>query len=153
MTPASSKDFPDIQANIECRFTLKLLRDMIKTCTQMHRTDKYSQHSSIIWPVRLSGWVFVYRLSGCGFSSRCCHLITVGSEIPFSKKLTGFYMIVVYTEKCFLTDFSFLREIESFRLIPFLFFYLVLLYALFAAFWEAVYDKIILLCFQFLEMN
>ena len=36
---------------IECRFTLKLVRDMIITYSQMHRTDKYSQHSLIIWPV------------------------------------------------------------------------------------------------------
>ena len=33
---------------IECRFTLKRARDMIITYSQMHRTDKYSQHSSII---------------------------------------------------------------------------------------------------------
>ena len=59
---------------IECRFTLKLVRDMIITYSQMHRTDKYSQHSSIIWPVWLNGWVFVYELSGCGFECRCCHL-------------------------------------------------------------------------------
>ena len=31
------------------------IRDMIKTYSQMHRTDKYSQHSSIIWPVWLNG--------------------------------------------------------------------------------------------------
>ena len=36
---------------IECRFTLKLVRDMIITYSQTHRTDKDSQHSSIIWPV------------------------------------------------------------------------------------------------------
>ena len=48
---------------VECGFALKLVRDMIITYSQMHRTDKYSQHSSIIWP-----------LSGCGFESRCCHL-------------------------------------------------------------------------------
>ena len=46
--PASSKEFLDIQATIECGFTLKRVRDMIKTYSQMHRTDKYSQHSSII---------------------------------------------------------------------------------------------------------
>ena len=40
----------------------------------MHRTDKYSQHSSIIWPVWLNGWVFVYELNDCGFESRCSHL-------------------------------------------------------------------------------
>ena len=41
----------------------------------MHRTDKYSQHSSVIWPVWLNGCVFVYELSGCGFKSRCSHSI------------------------------------------------------------------------------
>ena len=45
----------DIQATIECGFTLKRVRDMIRTYSQMHRTDKYSQHSSIIWPVWLNG--------------------------------------------------------------------------------------------------
>ena len=75
MAPASSKEFLDIQATVECGFTLKLVRDMIKTYNQMHRTDKYSQLSSIIWPVWLNGWVFVYELSGCGFESRCSHLI------------------------------------------------------------------------------
>ena len=41
--------------------------------TDMHRTDKYSKHSSIIWSVWLNGWVFVYERSGCGFESRCSH--------------------------------------------------------------------------------
>ena len=40
----------------------------------MHHTDKYSQHSSIIWPVWLNGWVFIYKLNDCGFESRCSHL-------------------------------------------------------------------------------
>ena len=49
------KEFLDIQATIECGFTLKRVRDMTRTYSQMHRTDKYSQHSSIIWPVWLNG--------------------------------------------------------------------------------------------------
>ena len=40
----------------------------------MKQAHKYSKHSSIIWPVRLDGWVFVYKLSGSWFKSRCCHL-------------------------------------------------------------------------------
>ena len=40
----------------------------------IHRTDKYSQHSSIVWPVWLNGRVFVYELSGCGLESSCSHL-------------------------------------------------------------------------------
>ena len=39
----------------------------IRTYSQMHRTDKYSQHSSIIYPVWLNDWVFVDELSTCGF--------------------------------------------------------------------------------------
>ena len=53
--PASSKEFLDIQATIECGFTLKRVPDMIITYSQMHRTDKFSQHSSIIWPAWLNG--------------------------------------------------------------------------------------------------
>ena len=51
----------------QCGFTLKGVRDMVRTYSQMHRTDKYSQHSSIIWPVWSNGWVFAYELNGCGF--------------------------------------------------------------------------------------
>ena len=42
---------------------------------QMHRTDKYSQHNSTIWPVWLNGWVFVYKLTGCVLESLCSHYI------------------------------------------------------------------------------
>ena len=72
--PVSSKEFLDIQAILERRFTLKRVHDMIKTYSQMRRIDKYLQHSSIIWPVWLNGLVFVCELSGCGFKSRCSHL-------------------------------------------------------------------------------
>ena len=55
-------------------FTLKHLHDMIRTCSQMHHADKYSQHSSVIWPVWLNGWVFVHKLSSCEFEPHCSHL-------------------------------------------------------------------------------
>ena len=61
----------DIQETIECGFTLKRVRDMTRTYSQMHRTDKYSEHNSIIWPVWLNGSVFVYKLSGPGFEYSC----------------------------------------------------------------------------------
>ena len=67
-------DVPYRMYPIECRFTLKRGRDMIRTYSQIHRTDKYSQLSSIIWPVWLNGSVFVYELSGCRFESCCSHL-------------------------------------------------------------------------------
>ena len=54
-----SKEFLEIQATVECRFTLRYVSDMIRNCTQMHCTNKHPQHSSIIWPVWLNGWVFV----------------------------------------------------------------------------------------------
>ena len=37
--------------------------------SQMHQTDKHSEHSSIICLVWPNGWVFVYELSGSGFGS------------------------------------------------------------------------------------
>ena len=54
--------------------SLKRVREMIKIYTQMHRTDNYSQHSSMIMPLWPSDWVFIYELSGCGFESSCSHL-------------------------------------------------------------------------------
>ena len=47
---------------------------MTRKSSQRHRIDKYSKHSSIIWPVWLNDWVFVYRLSDCGLESCCSHL-------------------------------------------------------------------------------
>ena len=52
---ATGLEFSGIQATMECGFTLKRVRDMIRTYSQMNRTVKYSQHSSIIWPVWLNG--------------------------------------------------------------------------------------------------
>ena len=44
----SRKEFVDIQATRECGFTLKHVRDMTRTCSESHRTDKYTQLSSVI---------------------------------------------------------------------------------------------------------
>ena len=44
----SSKEFLDVQEAIECGFTLKGLRNMTRTYSQIHLTDKYSGLSSII---------------------------------------------------------------------------------------------------------
>ena len=64
----SSKEFLDIQATIEYGFTLKRVQDMVRTYSQLHRTDKYSEHSSIIRSVWPNGCVFVYEQSGLGWS-------------------------------------------------------------------------------------
>ena len=58
----------------DCSWTQIQVCDMIRKYSNMHSTNKYSQHSSIIWPVWLNGWMFVYELSGCGFESSCSHL-------------------------------------------------------------------------------
>ena len=63
------QELVDIQATIELRAILKLVREMVSTCGQMHYRDKYSNNNSIIWTAWLSGWTFVYELSGCGFES------------------------------------------------------------------------------------
>ena len=59
---------------IACGSTLKRVHDMIVTYNQLHRTNKYSQHSSVNLLVWQNGWVFVYELSGCGFESHCSQL-------------------------------------------------------------------------------
>ena len=70
-----------------------------RTYSQMHRTDKYSGHSSIIWPVCLNVWVFVYELNGSGFESSCSHLNTF--RACFEKRVSwhsGNYRVWVYSE-------------------------------------------------------
>ena len=74
IVPVLCKEILDIQATIKCRFTLKWVCDMIIIYSQTHRTDKYTQLSSIILLVWLNGFLFAYELSGCWFESRCCHL-------------------------------------------------------------------------------
>ena len=53
--PPLSKEFLDIQETTECVFTLKRVRDMTRTYSQMHRRDEYEEHSWIIWPVWPNG--------------------------------------------------------------------------------------------------
>ena len=69
IAPASSKEFLDIKATIECGFTMKCVRDVTRTYSQMHATDKYTEHTWTIWPVGPNGWVFIYALSDSGFQS------------------------------------------------------------------------------------
>ena len=69
-----SKELLDIQVTIECGLTVKSVRDMTKTYSEMYSTDKYSQKGPIIWWSWLNGWVFVDELSGCGVESSLRHL-------------------------------------------------------------------------------
>ena len=57
LLPVLSKEFRDIQTAIEFLFTLKRVRDMIRTCSQMQSTNNDTQHRSVSWPVWLNGWI------------------------------------------------------------------------------------------------
>ena len=57
-TPASSTEFLDIQAIVECGFNLKRVRDMTRTYSLMHHKDKDSERRSIISPVWPNSSVF-----------------------------------------------------------------------------------------------
>ena len=58
-------------------FLIHFLSILVSSTVKWHPTDKYSQHSQywLVWLVWLNGRVFVYKLSGCGFESRCSHLL------------------------------------------------------------------------------
>ena len=71
---ASSKESLDIKATIEGGFTLKCVCDMIRRSSQLHHTDKFSEHSSFIWSVWPNGWVFLCELTGSGFKCSWSHL-------------------------------------------------------------------------------
>ena len=73
---------------------------MIKT-QSMHHTNKYSQHTSIIWPVRLGHWEFIYKLSSCGFVPRCSHLnISWSSQYVFEGILISRLCENLYWDLC-----------------------------------------------------
>ena len=98
--------FFDIQATIECEFTLKRICDMTRTYSQMHRTDKYSEHSSFIWSVWLNGYVFVYELSGSEFKSSLSYLnfrflACVEQGVPWH---SGNYRVWIHSKICMWHD-------------------------------------------------
>ena len=98
--------FLTFRETVECGFTLKLVHDMITTYSQMHRTDRYSQHRSIIWPVWLNGWVFSDELGGCGFESCSCHLglrrfLATESPSKMMKNVLYFTLEVIFVFKIF----------------------------------------------------
>ena len=98
--------FLTFRETVECGFTLKLVHDMITTYSQMHRTDRCSQHRSIIWPVWLNGWVFSDELGGCGFESCSCHLglrrfLATESPSKMMKNVLYFTLEVIFVFKIF----------------------------------------------------
>ena len=71
IAPVSSKEFLNIQATTECRFTLKQIRDMIKHTVKCN--VQISTHSTAQSLASLGIWLSVllhfYKLSDCGFES------------------------------------------------------------------------------------
>ena len=70
--------------------------------SQMHRTDKYSQYSSIIWLVWLNGWVFIYDLSGCEFKPCWSNLnfryrAYFEQEVPWHSDNYRFWLLITAT--------------------------------------------------------
>ena len=64
----------------------------------MHLTDNYSQLRSIIWPVWLNGWVFVYKLTGCGFEP-----VAVTKTSDFASVLSKEFLEIQATIECGFT--------------------------------------------------
>ena len=80
ITPVSSKEFLDIHATIDCRFTLKRVRDMMITvkCTVQISTH----NTAILFKASLAKWLSVRLRTKCrGFASRCCHLNLAGNYL------------------------------------------------------------------------
>ena len=64
---------------------------MARAYSQMRRTDMYSEHSSIIWPVCPNGCVLVYQLNRSGFESSSSTIYThLQPIIVFIEDVTGY---------------------------------------------------------------
>ena len=98
----SNKEFLDIHVSIKCGLTLKSVRALIRTYSQMQRRDKYSQLLSIIWWAGPKDWVFVNELSGCRFESPCSHFNFI-YRACFEHGLplhSGKYRLRIHSETC-----------------------------------------------------
>ena len=84
----------------------------------MHRTDKYSQHSSVIWPVWLNSLVFVYEQSSCGIEFRCS-LLNFRYRACFEQRVpwdSGNYRVCIHSEMRTWHDKSIQSVIDIFNL-------------------------------------
>ena len=71
-----------------CSNVKKLLAENRREVSSLSDSNEIRNHSHLvrktsirpfsetgqILPVWLNGWMLIYKLSGCGFESRCCHL-------------------------------------------------------------------------------
>ena len=84
-----------VSESIHTLYTVQISTQSTARCT-----DKYSEHSSIIWPVLANGWVFVYELNGPGFQSSCSHL-NFTFRVCFERRVpcnSGNYRVRIHSE-------------------------------------------------------
>ena len=93
MAPASSKEFLHIQATVECGFTLKRVRDMIKTYNQMNVKGSLSSNEET---VKVLGITVENKLSLEQHLNEVCkkvgqkiHALARVSKFILQKKLEG----------------------------------------------------------------
>ena len=70
--------------------------------TNRIRTHNYLVCKRILWPAWLKGWVFVHKVSGCGFVSLCCPLnfsyrAWLDPEVP---RHSDNYRVQIHSETC-----------------------------------------------------
>ena len=101
--PALNKEFLDIQATIECGFTLKRVRDMTKT---------HSQMNEIVNRFLLAGDKFMpeMHLSQPGFTCSACGPFTKNKERIQTFKETGdtsYIYKIEHDKACFQHDMAY----------------------------------------------
>ena len=96
ITPVSSKEFPDIQATIECRFTQKCVHEMLITYSQIHHTNKYSQYSSVIRKTSLAKWLSVRLRTKWLWVRTCCSHLNLDIAPALSKEFRDIQATIEY---------------------------------------------------------
>ena len=95
----SSPNFKIQKIRPICKAALNYLSDKSNGIrTHNHLVRKRNSTIFPNWPVLLNGWMFVYKLSGCGFESRCCHL-----KFKFTHVSSNKFLDIQATVECRLT--------------------------------------------------
>ena len=136
--PASSKEFLDIQATIECGFTLKRVRDMTRTYSQCHRggilvyvredtpsklieMNSTVKSMSIEVNLRKKKWL-VNRSYNANNSNICDHLRSLGKSLD--TVLTNFDQVFLMGDfnaeeaNFHIKDFCNLYKLKNFNKVP-----------------------------------
>ena len=82
--PASTKEFLDIQATIECRFTLKCVRDMIRIYSQFMMVSFVKSSIVDVW----QGSKYTSELGGLFFALSLRIYLSIGKAVHTAPLLT-----------------------------------------------------------------